>query len=62
MESDSGLLTETVKKVLEANPKAVAELKEGKDKVMGFLMGQVMREMKGKANPAQVGEVIRKLI
>lgn len=62
MERDSGLLTETVKKVLEANPKAVAELKEGKDKVMGFLMGQVMREMKGKANPAQVGEVICKLI
>lgn len=62
MESDSGLLTETVKKVLDANPKAVGELREGKDKVMGFLMGQVMREMKGKANPAQVGDVIKKLI
>lgn len=62
MESDSGLLTEAVKKVLDANPKAVGELREGKDKVMGFLMGQVMREMKGKANPAQVGEVIKKLL
>lgn len=62
MESDSGLLTEAVKKVLDANPKAVGELREGKDKVMGFLMGQVMREMKGKANPAQVGEVIRTLV
>ena len=62
MESDSGLLKETVKKVLEANPKAVAELKEGKDKVMGFLMGQVMREMKGKADPSQVGAIVRELV
>lgn len=62
MESDDGLLTEAAGKVLDANPKAVAEFKEGKDKVMGFLMGQVMREMKGKANPSQVGEVIRKLL
>ena len=59
MESDSGLLEETVKKILDANPKAVGELKEGKDKVIGFLMGQVM---KGKANPAQVSEMIRKLV
>ena len=61
-ESDSVLLTETVKKVLDANPKAVAELKEGKEKVMGFLMGQIMRELKGKASPAQVGGTIRTLI
>ncbi len=58
-ESDSSLLAEAVKKVLAANPKAVAELKEGKEKVMGFLMGQVMRELKGKAAPAQVDETIR---
>ena len=62
MESDSGLLEETVKKILDANPKAVGELKEGKDKVIGFLMGQVMKEMKGKANPAQVSEMLRKLV
>ena len=62
MESDSGLLEETVKKILDANPKAVCELKEGKDKVIGFLMGQVMKEMKGKANPAQVSEIIHRLV
>ena len=33
---------------------------EGKDKVIGFLMGQVMKEMKGKANPSQVSEMIHK--
>ena len=37
-------------------------IKEGKDKVIGFLMGQVMKEMKGKANPAQVSEMIRRLV
>ena len=62
MESDSGLLEETVKKILDANPKAVGELKEGKDKVIGFLMGQVMKEMKGKANPSQVSGMIHKLV
>ena len=62
MESDSGLLEETVKKILDANPKAVGELKEGKDKVIGFLMGQVMKEMKGKANPSQVSGIIHKLV
>ena len=62
IESDSGLLEETVKKILDANPKAVGELKEGKDKVIGFLMGQVMKEMKGKANPPQVSGMIHKLV
>ena len=62
MESDSGLLTETVKKIIDANPKAAGELREGKDKVIGFLVGQVMREMKGKADPALVGDLIRKQI
>lgn len=62
MESDSGLLEETVKRILDANPKAVGELKEGKDKVMGFLMGQVMREMKGKADPNGVKDAIRRLV
>jgi len=60
METDATRLSETVRKVLAENPRAVKELKEGKDKVMGFLMGQVMRELKGKADPAQVGEMIKK--
>lgn len=62
MESNSGLLEAAVKKIIDANPKAAAELKEGKDKVTGFLVGQVMREMKGKADPALVTELIRKQI
>ena len=50
------------RQILDANPKAVGELKEGKDKVIGFLMGQVMKEMKGKANPSQVSGMIHKLV
>lgn len=62
MESDSGLLEATVKKVIDSNPKAAGELREGKDKVIGFLVGQVMKEMRGKADPALVGDLIRKQI
>lgn len=60
--NDAGALEEVVKKVLENNPKVVEEYKGGKEKVLGFLVGQVMKEMKGKANPAMAGELIRKLI
>ena len=62
MEKNSDLLFETAKKIVEANPKAVTEYKEGKDKVIGFLMGQLMREMKGKAAPSQAQEAIRKIL
>lgn len=62
MEGDGDLLSEAVKKVLESQPKAAAELREGKEKVMAFLIGQVMKEMKGKANPTQAGEAIRTLV
>ena len=60
--NDAGALEEVVKKVLENNPKVVEEYRGGKEKVLGFLVGQVMKEMKGKANPAMAGELIRKLI
>ena len=62
MEKNSALLFEAAKKIVEANPKAVTENKEGKDKVIGFLMGQLMREMKGKAAPSQAQEAIRKIL
>lgn len=60
MENDQSLLDEAVGRVLAGQPKAVSELKEGKEKVMGFLLGQVMKEMKGKANPSQAGEAIKR--
>ncbi len=60
--NDAGALEEVVKKVLANNPQAVAEYKGGKEKALGALVGQTMKEMKGKANPAMAGELIRKLI
>lgn len=58
--NDAGALEAVVKKVLENNPKVVEEYRSGKEKVLGFLVGQVMKEMKGKANPAMAGELLKK--
>ena len=49
--SDEGAIKEVVSKILEANPQSVADYKAGKDKALGFLVGQAMKETKGKANP-----------
>ena len=57
---DTRLLEETINKILEANPGPLSELLGGKDKVMGFFVGQIMKEMKGKANPASVRETLIK--
>jgi len=57
--SDSGALQAMVDAVLAANPKSVAEFKAGKDKALNALVGQVMKMSKGKANPGQVGTLLR---
>lgn len=62
IEQNGELLSEAVKRVLSAQPKAAAELNQGKDKVLGFLIGQVMKEMKGKASPSQAGEMIKEML
>ena len=60
--SDTGAIEEVSKKVVAANPESVEDIKNGKGRAIGFLIGQVMKEMKGQANPKIVDEVIRKLI
>ncbi|MCH5586524.1 Asp-tRNA(Asn)/Glu-tRNA(Gln) amidotransferase subunit GatB [Shimazuella sp. AN120528] len=57
--SDEGAIKAAVVEVLDANPKIVEELKSGRDKVIGFLVGQVMKATKGKANPQLVNQLIR---
>jgi aspartyl-tRNA(Asn)/glutamyl-tRNA(Gln) amidotransferase subunit B len=59
--SETGELEAAVKQVLEQNPDAAADLKAGKKQAKGFLIGQVMRASKGKANPNIVGDLIDKL-
>jgi aspartyl-tRNA(Asn)/glutamyl-tRNA(Gln) amidotransferase subunit B len=58
--NDSGALEAIVEEVLAANEKSVAEFRAGKDKAFNALVGQVMKASKGKANPAQAGELLRK--
>ena len=58
MVNDDSALEQAVSDVLAANPKTVEEYKSGKTKVLGFLVGQVMKAMKGKANPGKVNEMM----
>lgn len=58
--SDEGELDSIVKKVIEANPKSVADYKNGKSNALQFMVGQVMSETKGKANPKIVLEMLKK--
>jgi aspartyl-tRNA(Asn)/glutamyl-tRNA(Gln) amidotransferase subunit B len=58
--SDSGAIGKIVDEVLAANPQQVADYKGGKEKAFNSLVGQVMKATKGKANPAQVNEILRK--
>jgi aspartyl-tRNA(Asn)/glutamyl-tRNA(Gln) amidotransferase subunit B len=57
--SDAGELTRVLDEVLAANPKSVAEFKAGKEKAFNALVGQAMKATRGKANPEQVGALLR---
>ena len=57
--SDAGLVGSVVDKVLAANPKSIQDFKAGKEKAFGFLVGQVMRELKGQASPQVVNQALR---
>ena len=57
--TDSGEIEKLVLKVIEKNPVQVQQYKDGKEQVIGFLVGQCMQLSKGKANPAQVNELLR---
>ena len=58
--SDAGALEAIVAEVVEKNPDQARQFKEGNQKVIGFLMGQIMKATQGKANPKLVNEILRK--
>mgnify|MGYP002040322576 FL=1 len=58
--SDSGALEKIVDDVLAANAKSVEEFRAGKEQAINALMGQAMKASKGKANPAQLTELLKK--
>ncbi|MCD8346541.1 MAG: Asp-tRNA(Asn)/Glu-tRNA(Gln) amidotransferase subunit GatB [Lachnospiraceae bacterium] len=60
--NDEGELRTVVEGVIAANPQSVADYKGGKEKALGFLVGQTMKAMKGKANPAAVNAMLRELL
>ena len=57
--SDPGLVDRAVEEAFEANAAAVADFRAGNEKVLGFLVGQVMRRLKGKADPKAVNQAVR---
>jgi aspartyl-tRNA(Asn)/glutamyl-tRNA(Gln) amidotransferase subunit B len=58
--SDSGAIETTIDEILAANPAEVEKYRAGKQQVFGFFVGEVMKRMKGKANPKVVNDVLRK--
>lgn len=59
MISDTSAIERAVEEVLAENPSTVEEFRNGRDRVFGFLVGQVMKKMKGKGDPAKVNEVLK---
>ena len=57
--TDSGAIETLIDEVIAANPEQVEQFRAGKEKVMGFFVGQVMKESRGKANPGQVNALLR---
>ena len=58
--TDSGAIERAIEDVMQKNPGQLAEYRSGKDKLFGFFVGQVMKATGGKANPAQLNELLRK--
>ncbi len=60
--NDEGALRKAVEEVICANPQSVADYRGGKEKAIGFLVGQTMKAMRGKADPGTVNKVLRELL
>ncbi len=60
--NDEGALRKTVEEVIASNPQSVEDYRNGKEKAIGFLVGQTMKAMKGKADPAAVNRILKELL
>ena len=60
--NDEGALRSVVEEVIAANPQSVSDYKNGKEKAIGFLVGQTMKAMKGKADPGAVNKMLKELL
>ncbi len=60
--NDEGALRETIEKVMAENPQSISDYQAGKTKAIGFLVGQTMKAMKGKADPGMVNQILKELL
>lgn len=60
--NDEGALRETIEKVMAENPQSISDYQAGKTKAIGFLVGQTMKAMKGKADPGMVNQIPKELL
>lgn len=60
--NDEDALRKTIEEVIAANPQSVADYRNGKEKAIGFLVGQTMKAMKGKADPTGVNKLLKELL
>jgi aspartyl-tRNA(Asn)/glutamyl-tRNA(Gln) amidotransferase subunit B len=60
--TDTGAIEDEVRRVIEANPSQVEQYKGGKESLIGYFVGQVMKATKGAANPKAVNDILRRLL
>lgn len=60
--NDAGALKKAIEEVIAGNPQSVEDYKSGKEKALGFLVGQTMKAMKGKAEPAMVNQILKEFL
>ena len=59
---DEGALRAVIEEVIANNPQSVADYRNGKEKAIGFLVGQTMKAMKGKADPGMINKVLKEYL
>ena len=60
--TDASAIEDEVRRIIEASPKQVEQYKSGKESLIGYFVGQVMKATKGAANPKVVNETLRRLL
>ena len=60
--NDEGALRKTIEQIVADNPKSVEDYHNGKKKAIGFLVGQTMKAMKGKADPGMVNKILKEIL
>ena len=60
--NDEGALRKTIEDVIANNPQSVEDYHNGKEKAIGFLVGQTMKAMKGKADPGMINQILKELL